>query len=218
MGVRSDIIALGEDLKRLQRDTAQARASLIAYAPIPPAAKTAYRAGADAAIEIETRLFDRIIDAALSPVQLSLNLTRGEQVTQEVLQSLPNGIPQKPLKPAELKSLQKVVEEILVSEGVVEKVTINKLKKIQKEMKGSTKTGFGSGRFQGQFGQNMGFDFSQLSKPKRKRSKGMKSADKKLSAAFKQANAMCRKKNGQFKKGKSQKDIAKCAHRLRKKM
>jgi hypothetical protein len=80
------------------------------------------------------------------------------------------------------------------------------------------KTGFGSGRFQAQFGQNMGFNFSQISKPKRKRSAGMKASDKKLSKAFKQANLMCRKKNGQFKKGKSQKDVAKCAHRLRKKM
>jgi hypothetical protein len=80
------------------------------------------------------------------------------------------------------------------------------------------KTGYGSGRFQSQFGQNMGFNFSQLQKPKRKRSAGMKASDKKLSKAFKKANMMCRKKNGQFKKGKSQKDVAKCAHRLRKKM
>jgi hypothetical protein len=57
-----------------------------------------------------------------------------------------------------------------------------------------------------------------MSKPKRKRTPGEKAADKKLSKAFKKANMMCRKKNGQFKKGKSQKDVAKCAHRLRKKM
>jgi hypothetical protein len=75
-------------------------------------------------------------------------------------------------------------------------------------------TSFGSGRFQAQFGQNMGFD---LPKP-RKRTKNMKASDKKLSAAFKKANLMCRKKNGQFKKGKSQADVARCAHRLRKKM
>jgi len=88
----------------------------------------------------------------------------------------------------------------------------------KKKSSARARTGYGSGRFQSQFGQNMGFNFSQLSKPKRKRSAAMKSADKKLSKAFKQANAMCRKKNGQFKKGKSQKDVAKCAHRLRKKM
>tara|TARA_R110002096_G_C14587140_1_gene721717 strand:- start:114 stop:773 length:660 start_codon:yes stop_codon:yes gene_type:complete len=79
-------------------------------------------------------------------------------------------------------------------------------------------TSYGSGRFQSQFGQDMGFNFSQLSKPKPKRTKSMKASDKKLSKAFKQANLMCRKKNGQFKKGKSQADVAKCAHRLRKKM
>lgn len=88
----------------------------------------------------------------------------------------------------------------------------------KKKSSARTKTGYGSGRFQSQFGQNMGFNFSQMSKPKRKRSTKMKAADKKLSKAFKKANMMCRKKNGQFKKGKSQKDVAKCAHRLRKKM
>jgi len=88
----------------------------------------------------------------------------------------------------------------------------------KKKSSARTKTGYGSGRFQKQFGQNMGFNFSQISKPKRKRSAAMKAADKKLSSAFKKANSMCRKKNGQFKKGKSQKDVAKCAHRLRKKM
>jgi hypothetical protein len=76
-------------------------------------------------------------------------------------------------------------------------------------------TSFGSGRFESQFSQGMGFD---LPPPKRKRSKKEKAGDKKLSAAFKKANLMCRKKNGQFKKGKSQADVAKCAHRLRKKM
>jgi len=78
---------------------------------------------------------------------------------------------------------------------------------------------YGSGRFQEQFGQDMGFNFSQLSVPKtRKRSKAMKAGDKKLSAAFKKANSSCRKKNGQFKKGKCQADVAKMAHRLKKKM
>ena len=55
-------------------------------------------------------------------------------------------------------------------------------------------------------------------KPKRRRSAAMKKSDKKLSSAFKKANATCRKKNGQFKKGKCQADVAKMAHRLRKKM
>jgi len=80
------------------------------------------------------------------------------------------------------------------------------------------RTGFGSGRFQKQFGQNMGFNFSQLSKPKKPRSKKAKAGDKKLSAAFKKANAASRKKNGQLKKGKTQADVARMAHRLLKKM
>jgi hypothetical protein len=75
-------------------------------------------------------------------------------------------------------------------------------------------TSFGSGRFQAQFGQDMGFALPK----KRKRSKAMKAGDKKMSAAFKKANSSCRKKNGQFKKGKCQADVAKMAHRLKKKM
>ena len=78
---------------------------------------------------------------------------------------------------------------------------------------GVQKTGYGSGRFAKQFAMQ-GFD---LPKP-RKRSAAMKKADKKLSAAFKEANARCRKKNGQFKKGKCQTDVAKMAQRLKKKM
>ena len=103
-------------------------------------------------------------------------------------------------------------------ENALAKLSKTRPTKFKKNSSARTKTGYGSGRFQSQFGQNMGFDFSQISKPKRKRSTKMKAADKKLSKAFKKANMMCRKKNGQFKKGKSQKDVAKCAHRLRKKM
>jgi len=81
-----------------------------------------------------------------------------------------------------------------------------------------SRSGFGSGRFQKQFGQNMGFNFSQIAKPKRKRSTKEKAGDKKLSTAFKKANAASRKKNGQLKKGKTQADVARMAHRLLKKM
>ena len=103
-------------------------------------------------------------------------------------------------------------------ENALAKLSKTRPTQFKKKRATKQKTGYGSGRFQSQFGQNMGFNFSQLSKPKRKRSAGMKASDKKLSKAFKKANSMCRKKNGQFKKGKSQKDVAKCAHRLRKKM
>nr|CRY97171.1 hypothetical protein [uncultured prokaryote] len=57
-----------------------------------------------------------------------------------------------------------------------------------------------------------------MAKPKKKRSRSARAADKKLSKAFKIANEKLRKKNGQLKKGKSQADIARMAHRLRKKM
>lgn len=53
---------------------------------------------------------------------------------------------------------------------------------------------------------------------KKTRSRSAKASDKKLSKAFKQANAQMRNKNGKLKKGKTQSDVAKLAHRLRKKM
>ena len=54
--------------------------------------------------------------------------------------------------------------------------------------------------------------------PKKKRSKKAKASDKKLSKAFKTANARYRLKNGQLRKGRSQADIARLAQKLRKKM
>lgn len=54
-------------------------------------------------------------------------------------------------------------------------------------------------------------------KPKR-RSRTARSADKKLSAAFKEANRRYRKKDGSLRNGRTQSDIARLAHKLRKKM
>lgn len=54
-------------------------------------------------------------------------------------------------------------------------------------------------------------------KPKR-RSRAARTADKKLSAAFKEANRRYRKKDGSLRTGRTQADIAKLAHKLRKKM
>ncbi len=53
---------------------------------------------------------------------------------------------------------------------------------------------------------------------KRRRSRTARSADKKLSEAFKEANEKLRLKNGSLRKGKTQGDVARLAHRLRKKM
>ena len=54
-------------------------------------------------------------------------------------------------------------------------------------------------------------------KPKR-RSRTARAADKKLSQAFTEANARYRTKNGKLRKGRTQADIARLAHKLRKKM
>jgi len=53
--------------------------------------------------------------------------------------------------------------------------------------------------------------------PKKKRSLSARAADKKLSAAFKAANARYRKKDGSLRAGRTQSDIAKLAHQLVKK-
>ena len=138
-------------------------------------------------------------------------------VTVENLQMLFDGQPNPEQAYNDARDLAEINQDQEL-ENALAKLSKTRPTKFKKKSTATKRTGYGSGRFQKQFGQNMGFNFSQLSKPKRKRSTGMKAADKKLSAAFKKANAMCRKKNGQFKKGKSQKDVAKCAHRLRKKM
>ena len=67
----------------------------------------------------------------------------------------------------------------------------------------------------GEAGPEMVIPFN---KPKRKRSRAARAADKKLSKAFKEANRRLRTKNGSLRKGKTQADVAKMAHRLRKKM
>ncbi len=52
----------------------------------------------------------------------------------------------------------------------------------------------------------------------RKRSRAARASDKKLSKAFKEANRRYRKKDGSLRSGRTQSDIAKLAHKLRKKM
>ena len=54
--------------------------------------------------------------------------------------------------------------------------------------------------------------------PVKKRSRSARAADKKLSKAFKDANARYRKKDGSLRTGRTQADIARLAHKLRKKM
>ena len=52
----------------------------------------------------------------------------------------------------------------------------------------------------------------------RRRSRTARAQDRKLSMAFKEANRRYRKKDGSLRSGRTQADIARLAHRLRKKM
>ena len=70
----------------------------------------------------------------------------------------------------------------------------------------------------GEAGPEFVFPLTSMPKPKRKRSKKARAADKKLSKAFEEANAKLRTQKGALRKGKTQSDIATLAHRLRKKM
>ena len=70
----------------------------------------------------------------------------------------------------------------------------------------------------GEAGPEFVFPLSQMPKPKRKRSRSARAADKKLSRAFKMANSKLRTKSGKLRKGKTQADVARMAHKLRKKM
>jgi hypothetical protein len=57
----------------------------------------------------------------------------------------------------------------------------------------------------------------KTAKPKR-RSRTARAQDKKLSEAFTEANARYRKNDGSLRAGRTQADIARLAHKLRKKM
>jgi len=70
----------------------------------------------------------------------------------------------------------------------------------------------------GEAGPELVVPLTGLPKPKRKRSRSARAADKKLSRAFKEANARYRRKDGTLRKGRTQADIARLAHKLRKKM
>ena len=67
---------------------------------------------------------------------------------------------------------------------------------------------------QGQFRRDRILPRSTNGRRSRKRTK----SDKNMSMALEEANARLRKKNGQLRKGKTQADIMRLAHRLRKKM
>ena len=66
-------------------------------------------------------------------------------------------------------------------------------------------------------GSSLANRIEEPAKPRR-RSRSARSQDKKLSAAFKEANRRYRKRDGSLRAGRTQADIAKLAHRLKKKM
>ena len=74
-----------------------------------------------------------------------------------------------------------------------------------------TRRGLGTGRFASQFSTNMGFELPRQTKKKRRK-------NPKLAAAFREANARYRTKSGKLRKGRTQADIARLAHRLLKRM
>lgn len=74
-----------------------------------------------------------------------------------------------------------------------------------------TRRGLGTGRFASQFSTNMGFALPQQTKRKRRK-------NPKLAAAFREANKRYRTKSGKLRKGRTQADIARLAHRLLKRM
>ena len=68
-------------------------------------------------------------------------------------------------------------------------------------------------RRSGQFRRDM-----ILPEPKSSRSRKKTKTDKKQSTALREANRRLRKRNGQLRKGKTQADVMRLAHRLRRKM
>ena len=71
------------------------------------------------------------------------------------------------------------------------------------------RTGLGTGQFAGQFARVRGFALPQDPPKKSKRRKNPK-----LAAAFREANARYRTKSGKLRKGRTQADIARLAHRI----
>jgi hypothetical protein len=75
------------------------------------------------------------------------------------------------------------------------------------------RTGLGTGAFANQFSSLRGFSLPQEPKKKTRRKKNPK-----LASAFREANRRYRTKSGKLRKGRTQADIARLAHRLLKKM
>lgn len=66
--------------------------------------------------------------------------------------------------------------------------------------------------------EEMAAPVEEVAPVKRRRSRSARAQDKKLSAAFTEANARYRKNDGSLRAGRTQADIARLAHKLKKKM
>jgi SLT domain-containing protein len=70
----------------------------------------------------------------------------------------------------------------------------------------------------GEAGPEMVVPLLPVTKPKRKRSRKERASDKKMSRALEQANQELRKINGDLRKGITQADVMRRAHRIRKRL
>ena len=70
----------------------------------------------------------------------------------------------------------------------------------------------------GEAGPEMVVPLLPITKPKRARSKAERKSDKKMSRALEQANKELRKINGDLRKGITQADVMRRAHRIRKRL
>ena len=67
-------------------------------------------------------------------------------------------------------------------------------------------------------GMSMAIEEAVRTPPKKRRSRSARAQDKKLSEAFTEANRRYRKNDGSLRAGRTQADIARLAHKLKKKM
>ena len=201
-------------LEELTREVNMLKRRLVAspFVPLPQKVKVPLLQASEAIDDVTTEIY---FDILREVVDLTADKKSSAALTLKELAPITQILEQHPTLDSEqtyieVRNFNETGPQTQIVEDSLAKISGTRGIKFPKKSR-ATKTGFGSGRFQSQFAQQ-GF------KLPRKRSKKEKASDKKLSAAFKKANSTCRKKNGQFKKGKCQADVAKMAHRLRKKM
>ena len=115
----------------------------------------------------------------------------------------------------QLEALRRVINDpdILIDNGMKKIINDSDMLMMDSgEIVKRAKSGFGSGRFAEQFSELRG------KLPKRKTSGKRKSLNKLQSQAFREANQKLRTKSGKLRTGKTQKDVAKLAQRILKRL